>query len=77
MYSLISILIILFSSSNRDFARDFASSVLPTPVGPRKRNEPIGFEGSLIPALERIIASVTFSTASSCPITLSWRVSPR
>ena len=77
MYSLISILIILFSSSNSAFASDFASSVLPTPVGPRNRNEPIGFEGSLMPALERIMASVTFSTASSCHITLSCRVSSR
>ena len=46
-------------------ASAFASSVLPTPVGPRKRNEPIGFVGSLIPALERMIASVTCSTPSS------------
>ena len=33
-------------------------------------NDPIGLRGSPIPALERIIASDTFSTASSCPITL-------
>ena len=46
-------------------ANAFASSVLPTPVGPRNKNEPIGFVGSLIPALERIIASVIFVTASS------------
>ena len=77
MYSLISILIMLFSSSKSAFASDFASSVLPTPVGPRNRNDPIGFEGSFIPALERMIASVTLSTASSCPITLSCRVSAR
>ena len=37
-----------------------ASSVLPTPVGPRNRKEPIGLVGSLMPALERRIASVTF-----------------
>ena len=42
-------------------ASALASSVLPTPVGPRNRNEPIGFVGSLIPALERMIASVTCS----------------
>ena len=64
-----SIRIILFSSSNRLSANALASSVLPTPVGPRNRKEPIGFVGSLIPALERIIASVTSSTPSSCPIT--------
>ena len=77
MYSDISIRTMLFSSSNRFWASAFASSVLPTPVGPRKRNEPIGFEGSLIPALERRIASVTFSTASSWPTTLLWSSSAR
>ena len=40
-------------------ARALASSVLPTPVGPRNKKEPIGLVGSLIPALERRIASVT------------------
>ena len=30
------------SSSKRKSASDFASSVLPVPVGPRKRNEPVG-----------------------------------
>ena len=69
MYSLISSRTILDSSSNRLAANAFASSVLPTPVGPRKRNEPIGLLGSLIPALERMIASVTFVTPSSCPMT--------
>ena len=69
MYSLISIRTMLFSSSNRLWASAFASSVLPTPVGPRNRKEPIGFVGSLIPALERMIASVTFVTPSSCPMT--------
>ena len=64
MYSLMSILTMLFSSSNNLSANAFASSVLPTPVGPKNRKEPIGFVGSLMPALERIIASVTFSTAS-------------
>ena len=69
IYSLISIRTILFSSSNRFSASAFASSVLPTPVGPRNRKEPIGLVGSLIPALERMIASVTFVTPSSCPMT--------
>ena len=69
MYSLISIRTIFCSSSNILAASAFASSVLPTPVGPRKRNEPIGLVGSLIPALERMIASVTFLTPSSCPMT--------
>ena len=56
---------ILDSSSKRLAARAFASSVLPTPVGPKNRNEPIGLLGSLIPALERMMASVTFVTPSS------------
>ena len=34
-----------------------ASSVLPTPVGPRNRNVPIGRSGSLRPARERRSAS--------------------
>ena len=69
IYSLISRRTMLDSSSNRLAASAFASSVLPTPVGPKNRNEPIGFVGSLIPALERMIASVTFVTPSSCPMT--------
>ena len=77
MYSLISIRTILFSSSNRLCANAFASSVFPTPVGPRKRNDPIGLLGSLIPALERMIASVTSSTPSSWPMTLLWSSSAR
>ena len=32
--------------SNRLNASAFASSVFPTPVGPRNKNEPIGFVGS-------------------------------
>ena len=70
MYSLISILTIFCSSSNRFSARVLASSVLPTPVGPRNRKEPIGLVGSLMPALERRIASVTLFTPSSWPTTL-------
>ena len=69
IYSLISSRTILDSSSNRLAASALASSVFPTPVGPRKRKEPIGFVGSLIPAFERMIASVTFVTPSSCPTT--------
>lgn len=65
MYSLISIRTIFCSSSKSVAARVLASSVLPTPVGPKNRKEPIGFVGSLIPALERIMASVTFVTPSS------------
>src|SRR6201981_891592 len=37
------------SSSKRNSASALASSVLPTPLGPRKRNEPIGLPGSRAP----------------------------
>ena len=50
-----------------------ASSVLPTPVGPRKRKLPIGRLGSESPARERRSAFATASTASSWPITRSCR----
>ena len=45
MYSLMSMRTMRSSSSNRNSARARASSVLPTPVGPRNRNEPIGRRG--------------------------------
>jgi len=38
------------SSSNRKSASALVSSVLPTPVGPRNRKEPIGLLGSCRPA---------------------------
>src|SRR5947208_15325762 len=50
MYSLMSRRTIAFSSSNRNSASAFARSVLPTPVGPRNRNEPSGRFGSCMPA---------------------------
>jgi len=31
-----------FSSSNSSLANAFANSVFPTPVGPKKRNDPVG-----------------------------------
>ena len=45
MYSLISMRTIFCSSSNRLSARALASSVLPTPVGPKNRKEPMGLLG--------------------------------
>ena len=42
MYSLMSMRTMARSSSNRNSASARASSVLPTPVGPRNRNEPMG-----------------------------------
>ncbi len=45
----------MFSSeSNSAAASARESSVLPTPVGPRKMNEPIGRRGSLMPARARM-----------------------
>ena len=55
------------SSSNRNSASDLASSVLPTPVGPRNRNEPVGRFGSEMPARERRTASDTARTAGCWP----------
>ena len=46
MYSDMSRRTIAASSSNRNSASALASSVLPTPVGPRKMNDPIGRPGS-------------------------------
>lgn len=56
MYSDISMRIMAFSSSNRHSASAFASSVLPTPVGPRNKKLPIGCSGSASPARLRRIA---------------------
>jgi len=50
MYSDMSIRTIASSSPNRNSASVRASSVLPTPEGPRKMNEPVGRFGSLRPA---------------------------
>ena len=56
----------MFSSlSNNERAKVFASSVLPTPVGPRNINEPIGLFSSLSPALARITAFDTAVTPVS------------
>ena len=57
------------SVSNRNSASALHSSVLPTPVGPRNRNEPLGRRGSDSPARERRIAFETMRTASSWPTT--------
>ena len=53
------------AGARRSSAR--ASSVLPTPVGPRKRNEPIGRFGSLSPLRDRRTARATASMASAAP----------
>ena len=47
------------SSSKRKSASALASSVLPTPVGPRNRNDPVGRSGSAMPGAARRTASET------------------
>ena len=69
MYSLMSMRTMAVSSSNRKAASALVSSVLPTPVGPRKMNEPIGRLGSCRPARARRTAVETASTASRWPTT--------
>ena len=64
MYSDMSTRISAFSSPNRYSASARASSVLPTPVGPRKTNDPTGRLASLSPARERRMARDTAATAS-------------
>ncbi len=55
------------SLPNMNSASALVSSVLPTPVGPRKMNEPIGRLGSFRPARARRTALEIASMASSCP----------
>jgi len=55
---------ICFSLSNTYSAKALDNSVFPTPVGPKKRNEPKGLLGSCSPAFEILIAFDTFSMAS-------------
>ena len=69
MYSDMSMRTIACSSSNRYDASALVSSVLPTPVGPRNMNEPIGRFGSCRPARARRTAVETALTASSWPMT--------
>mmetsp|Transcript_30558 Transcript_30558/g.85595 ORF Transcript_30558/g.85595 Transcript_30558/m.85595 type:complete len:296 (+) Transcript_30558:790-1677(+) len=77
MYSDMSTRTISFSLSNSCSANALASSVLPTPVGPRNMKEAMGLLGSARPARLRCTASATASTASSCPITRSCSSSAR
>ena len=73
MNSDISMRTIASSLSNKKSASALHSSVLPTPVGPRKRKEPLGRLGSERPARERRTALETATTASSWPTTRSCR----
>ena len=57
-----------FSLPNRNSANARATSVFPTPVGPRNRNEPAGRLGDFSPARERRIAR------ASAEIAFSWLI---
>ena len=59
IYSLISSLTIISSFPYITSAKALANSVLPTPVGPKKRKEPIGRFGFFRPALALLIASLS------------------
>ena len=69
MYSLMSSWISESSSPNKNPARVLDSSVLPTPDGPAKMNEPPGRLGSFSPARVRRMARDSDVTAAFCPIT--------
>ena len=65
MYSDMSIWMSESASPNMNSARVRARKVLPTPVGPRKMNDPIGRRGSFKSARERRRALLMAMTASS------------
>eukprot|EP00732_Lithocolla_globosa_P002473 Lithocolla_globosa_v1_NODE_1634_length_2432_cov_41.369794.p3 type:complete len:208 gc:universal NODE_1634_length_2432_cov_41.369794:1656-1033(-) len=69
MYSVMSILTMFRSESNKNSASVLHNSVLPTPVGPRKKKEAMGRESVFSPALVNRMASHTAFTASICPTT--------
>ena len=67
----------LCSPPKKIFASAFAVSVFPTPVGPRKRNEPIGLSVDWMPARARRIVLAIASSARSWPMTCRWSLSSR
>ncbi|OPZ40999.1 MAG: hypothetical protein BWY95_02714 [Bacteroidetes bacterium ADurb.BinA104] len=77
MNSLMSTLIRASSVPNICSASCLASRVLPTPVGPRKRNEPIGLLGFFKPHRLLLIALARVSIALSCAITFDFRAGDR
>ena len=77
MYSLISSRTNAWSSSKSCAARARASSVFPTPVGPRNSRDPSGRLGSCRPARARRIDVETARTAESWPMTRACRRSSR
>ena len=75
MYSDISIRTMASSLSNSTSAKARANSVLPTPVGPKNRKEPMGRFGFFRPDCALRTARETAFTASSWPITRLCRIS--
>ncbi len=69
MNSDMSIRISACSLSNMNSASALASSVFPTPVGPRKMKDPIGLFGSWRPERALRRALETAAIPSSCPMT--------
>src|ERR687894_21745 len=61
----------VFQDLQEDIEDVWVSSVFPTPVGPRKTNEPLGRFGSLRPAMVRRMERETALMASFCPTTRS------
>ena len=76
MNSDMSIRIRLSLSSKRCAARALARAVFPTPVGPAKRNAPMGRDLSCKPVLARQRAADSVFTASSCPTTCCFSTLP-
>ena len=77
IYSDMSTRISALSVPNMASARVLDSSVLPTPVGPKNRKEPMGRLGSLRPTRPLRMALETAVTASSWPTTRPWRMPSR
>ncbi len=65
------------SPPKKMLARALAVSVFPTPVGPKNKNEPMGFSADWIPALARRIVRAIALKAASCPITCWCSLSSR
>ena len=71
MYSLISRRTIASFEPNSSSANVLVNSVLPTPVGPTNKNEPIGRCFAFNPARERRIAFATFLQLPAVRLLLS------
>ena len=69
IYSDMSTRIMASSRPNNTSARALESSVLPTPVGPRNKKDPMGRLGSCKPTRPLRTAFATAVTASSCAMT--------